>query len=393
MASNNAYSAYEEAIARAKSALESYSAETEALARLYETAKQNAQSAYEAQKQQTAEQAKEARRMADVDMQRTERNLDQRLASRGLAFSGENAQTRLDLLLALRNRLSGIDSDERAQYASLDQALADRQHELDLAYASSRTDAAKQLASLNADLAAAEANKASAEEAAKAAAAAAAAASKPADKTDSAASTKPPTVHHSVQKPGSAASGAGTGAGGSGSGSEGESASGVTPSISAQNLAKQMVTAVGGNGRISTATQQANMAALLDSLLATTTFDSAYYEELMLNLRSLGFRPDYAEQSAESGEQLQKSAADYYDKHYKRYFGVYRNAGYSVTEADRRASEQARYEQLRYLYTHSLSKDLFDAAVEELSLGTYVDGFYSRLAQEDKNLRLGSEAR
>lgn len=390
MASNNAYSAYEEAIARAKSALESYSAETEALARLYETAKQNAQTAYEAQKLQTAEQAKEARRMADVDMQRTERNLDQRLAARGLAFSGENAQTRLDLLLALRNQLSGIDSDERAQYASLDQSLADRQHELDLAYLSSRADAAKQLASLNADLASAEANKASAEEAAKAAAAAAA--SKPAEKNETA--SKPQNAHHTVQK-GDGANGSGTN-GGNGSGTNGGNggdANGVTPSISAQNLAKQMVTAVGSNGRISTATQQANMAALLESLLATTTLDSAYYEELMLNLRSLGFRPDYAEQSAESGEQLQKTAVDYYDQRYKRYFGVYHNAGYSVTEADRRASEQARYEQLRYLYTHSLSEDQFDAIVDTLSLGNYVDGFYTRLARQDKNLRLGSEAR
>lgn len=381
MASNNAYSAYEEAIARAKSALESYSAETEALARLYETAKQNAQTAYEAQKLQTAEQAKEARRMADVDMQRTERNLDQRLAARGLAFSGENAQTRLDLLLALRNQLSGIDSDERAQYASLDQALADRQHELELAYISSRADAAKQLASLNADLASAEASKASAEEAAKAAAAAA---SKPAEKTETA--SKPQNAHHTVQK-GDGANGSGT------NGGNGGDANGVTPSISAQSLAKQMVTAVGSNGRISTATQQANMAALLESLLATTTLDSAYYEELMLNLRSLGFRPDYAEQSAESGEQLQKTAVDYYNQRYKRYFGVYHNAGYSVTEADRRASEQARYEQLRYLYTHSLSEDQFDAIVDTLSLGNYVDGFYTRLARQDKNLRLGSEAR
>lgn len=392
------YDQYEAAIARAKAALESYSSEAEELARLYETAKANAQTAYEAQKEQTAAQAAESRRKAGVEMQRTERNLDQRLAARGLAFSGENAQTRLDLLVALRNQLAGIDSDERNQLAGLDQALADRQNELDMAYAGNRADIAKQYAALNADLASAEAGKAAAQEAAeasKAAAAAAAAASKGGNssgKTDSPNALE--KAKEAVKAPLTF-------------GSEfqkltnelverflGKSAAGkqsYVPEVSARMLANQLVKAAGSNGRIAGSRQQASLASLLDALLESVNLDSAYYNELMLNLRSLGYRPDYAQKADQNASQLQSDSRGVYEQMYSRYFNLYRHAGEVEGDAAHRAEQEARYLQLRYLYTHSADEDEFDYVVGALGLNSYLNAFYTRLNKEDTKVKLGSE--
>ena len=395
-----ATNSYEEAIARAKAALESYSAEAEELARLYENAKTNAKNAYEAQKEQTSAQAKESRRQADIDMQRTERNLDQRLASRGLAFSGENAQTRLDLLVALRNQLSGIDSDERNRLADLDQALADRTSELDMAYAANRADSAKQLAALNADLASAEANKAAADAAAKAAAKAAASkapASKPegdtaTDEEKAKAILKGPLQLGEnfknmaknlmnkfqglpVEDP-SENGGKGT----------------VVPEVSARNLANQLVKAAGSSGKISGSRQQAALSSLLDALLASVNLDSDYYDELMLNLRSLGYRPDYAQTVDENVAKLQNASRDVYETMYQRYYNLYRKVGMVEGDAVRRAQQDARYLQIRYLYAHSYDEDEFEYAADALQLTGYLNEFYDRLSKEKTKVELGSEA-
>ena len=395
MASTNSYEA---AIARAKAALESYSSEAEELARLYETAKQNAQNAYQTQKEQTSARAEESRRKAGIDMQRTERNLDQRLAARGLSLSGENAQTRLDLLVALRNQLSGIDSDERDQLAALDQSLADRQGELDMAYAQSRTDSAKQLASLNADLAAAEANKAAAEAAAKAAAAAASSkgngngngsgSSDSADQPDLKSIAEAPLQAGTLFK--SLSKGLMNSFRGLPSGFE-QKREPVVPQVNARTLANQLVKAAGSSGKISGSRQQASLASLLDALLSSVNLDRDYYDELLLNLRSLGYRPDYAQTVDENTAKLQSEARDVYETMYARYYNLHRNVGEADGDAARLAEQEARYRQLRYLYTHSVDADEFDYAVESLKLNSYLNTFYSRLAKEKLKVKLGSE--
>ena len=52
---------YDTWIAKAKAELESYSAEQEAIKKLYEQARQNAQASYDAQKEQLAKQSAELR--------------------------------------------------------------------------------------------------------------------------------------------------------------------------------------------------------------------------------------------------------------------------------------------------------------------------------------------
>lgn len=392
---------YEEAIARAKAALESYSAEAEELARLYENAKNNAKTAYETQKQQTAVNAEGSRRQADIDMQRTERNLDQRLAARGLAFSGENAQTRLDLLVAMRNQLAGIDGDERSQLAALDQALADRYTELDKAYAKDRADNAGKLASLNADLAAAEASKLAAEEAAKAAASKGNGSKGEGSKGDG--SAEKPTADEkaaSILKGPLQLGGAFRDAAKNlmnkfqGLPVEQDGKGGkdpVVPEVSARTLATQLVKAAGSSGKISGSRQQAALSSLLEALTDSVELDGDYYDELMLNLRSLGYRPDYAQTVDENVAKMQSASKEVYDTVYRRYYNIYRKVGHKEGDAARLAEQDARYRQIRYLYTHSLDADEFDYAADALQLGSYLNEFYDRLAKEKPKVKLGSD--
>ncbi len=376
---------YSALIAEAKAALDGYSAEQEAIARLYEQAKQNAQAAYDAQKQQLAQKTDADRNQAAVDMLRTEKNLDQTLASRGLAFSGENAQTRLDLSLALQGQLADIENSSREQEAAWDRESAEKLNGLDLEYAKYRADGAAKKASLQADLAGVQAQ----QEAAQAAAKQVSDASQAGDGKDVETETQKPEVElpfHAnstilkllEQKYKDAVNKA------SGTEQAASAEGGMTPSVSARDLAKQMVSAVGGSGRVSGYTQQSKMKQLLETVQQENQLDSAYYRELLLNLQSMGYQADYAEQLDVGAEALQETASEMFGTFYSRYYSAYRNAGYDVEESDRLAGEAALFEQMAYLYANSESKDLFERAVIGLGLSGNLESFYEKIAEKNQ---------
>ena len=80
---------YDKWLAEAKAALDGYSAEQAAIEGLYERAKQNAAASYDAQQKQLERQTAQSKNQAATEIKKTERNIGQTLASRGLAFSGE----------------------------------------------------------------------------------------------------------------------------------------------------------------------------------------------------------------------------------------------------------------------------------------------------------------
>ncbi len=403
---------YEEAIARAKAALESYSAEAEELAKLYETARQNAQAQYEAQKRESASQAAEQKRQAGIEMRRAERNYDQRLASRGLSLSGENAQTSLDLLVALRNQLAGIDSDLRSRDASLDVDLANKQHELDLSYAKQRADNAEKRADLASELASAEANQAAAKAAQEAAAAAAKAASTgkggssagKGSATGSEEETGKGLSDFLAEKglSGAAADPKGFGqtlgrAAGNTVGSlSGKNAtadgvlfgSAIDPEIKAASLAKQLVSSAGGSGKGLTLRQQAAVKELLDNVLANYRLSDAYETELLFNLRSMGYDPATAATADSVTEELRRQAEKTYNVSYRAAYNLYNHSGYTGEDVAARAQRSARNTQLRYLYEHSRDEDQFEYVAGVLGLSSLLNSFYRQAASN--GLQLGS---
>ena len=100
--------AYYDAISTLKSALDGYSAEEERLNALYKTAIENAEKAYSDELASLDKRYRADRRQAASDVARDERNAMTLLAERGLGFSGEAAQTKLNSNVVLANRLSEL---------------------------------------------------------------------------------------------------------------------------------------------------------------------------------------------------------------------------------------------------------------------------------------------
>lgn len=370
---------YEAKIAEAKAALQSYSAEQEAITRLYEQARQQAQERYEARSKQLNQQLASDRNRAAVDMMRTEKNLNQALASRGLAFSGENAQTKLDLSLALRGQLADLDRETGTQQAELAEKHADTQTDLAFEHAKSRAQGAKTVAELQGNLAA--------------------------------------LMQQSAGQNSTGQTG-GTGDGATGQASntmlekadktvigdrefqqnfvqrlrqslleqERKKAQAITvsPTVSAQQLAKQLVTAVSSTGRIYGYTQQSRVAELLEELNRDTPLEDGYYREVLLNLRSLGYRPDYAGELQEETQAMRSRAEALYDAYRTRYRNLYQQLGYSEEDGDRRASREARFEQLAYVYANSESKAKFEELVQLMGLQRELDGFYAEVEKRNE---------
>ncbi|MBQ5791415.1 MAG: hypothetical protein IIW19_01745, partial [Clostridia bacterium] len=139
----------------AKDALDGYSAYQADLSEYYRKARENAKAEYLAEKEQLKKDTAQSQNQAVVDTMKTERDLDRTLASRGLAFSGENAQTNLDLNLDLRGRLADLENAAAEQDAALDADYNRLSNELTLAHAKDKTAAAEKEAQLKMDIASA----------------------------------------------------------------------------------------------------------------------------------------------------------------------------------------------------------------------------------------------
>ena len=368
-------------LAEAKAALDGYSAEQAAIAKLYEQAKQNASDAFETQKQQLQSQNKADKNQAATDAMRTERNINQTLASRGLAFSGENAQTHLDVTLGLQNKLADIDRDTRAQTQSLETQKNDTLSSLDLAHANARADSAQKRAELQNELASIAAQQASTQ-------------TKTEDKTDTSDGSDTQTAvkplpnlkgktlaervrlmlqYIASQKQNDSADTA------------------YVPEISARELAKQLIVSAGSGGTVTTPEQQVLLTTLLQALGDKETFDEDYYNELMLNLRSMGYRPDYTVDPEQQKEELIEQSQSVYSDNYQRYYAMYTAIGMKPEACDVSAGEQAMFVQLGYLYERCATKKEFESLAATLHMSEDLAEFYNKLSASGKKYVLGAQ--
>ncbi len=116
--------AYIDRINSLKEALNSYSAEEEKLSALYKTAIENAEKAHQTAKAQLEAQYDTDRNAVYADNARNERNFNNLLAQRGLGFSGEAAQSKLNSNITLSNRLGELEREKNKGSLKLDSDLA-----------------------------------------------------------------------------------------------------------------------------------------------------------------------------------------------------------------------------------------------------------------------------
>ena len=365
----------------AKTALDTFSAGQEELTRLYEEAKANAKAEYDAQKEQLKKDTQASKNQAVTDTMKTERDLDRTLASRGLAFSGENAQTGLDLTLDLRGRLAELDDNESRRAGELEAHHNDTQNQLSMTYNKQRTEGAEKMADLLMDMANASMKYSDSD-----------ATTEPQPETESAVTSENPygipmpdftgmsfsqrvkAMAEYTKKVNAAK----------------ELAEKFTPVVSAKELAKQLVSVAGEGGVISTIAQQESLEKILGGLLEAHDLSDGYLEELMLNLRSLGYLPNYREDVSYGMEDLIKRSADARDDYYSRYYRIYRSAGYSPEESDAKAGETALFLQFVYLYRNSRTKEMFETAMGELGYRKELNSFYAEIAKKPDEYALGS---
>ncbi len=100
--------AYSDQIELLKNSLNGYSAEEEKLSALYKTAIDNANERHKASEAQRDKQYYADRNTVFADNARQQRNFDTAIAARGLGFSGEAAQSKLNGRIDLSNRLGEL---------------------------------------------------------------------------------------------------------------------------------------------------------------------------------------------------------------------------------------------------------------------------------------------
>ena len=342
---------YKKRIEDAKAALAGYSETEKQLRALYDQAIKNADAAYAAERERVEAQAKKDKTAAAVETKRLEKNLDQTLASRGLAFSGENAQTALDLSLLLQNRLADIDADAEDKQTALAIENAGTKAELEekklsaeAAQAAKKTELAAKLAGLES-------------------------VSEPAQEISAVTADGKPDpvgtmqaiagkIYDSAQKV--------------------KESHYVTPAISAVNLAKQMVKTVSGESVISGEKQQMGITNLLAKMQEEGELEPSYLKQLLLNLQSFGYATESGKAAESDEKTLKNNAADEYFRNYNRFYRVYSLAELPADEIVKRAKEDATLAELQYLYDHTANNDQFRKIVEEMELTDRLESFYQK---------------
>lgn len=357
----------------AKAALDSYSASRQEIASLYRQAKENAKAEYLAQKEQLEKETKRSMNQAATENMKLHRDIDRTLASRGLAFSGENAQTDVDMALNLRGRLAELEDQRTERASALDTGYADTAYQMDLAYAKENSEAAEKLTDMKMAMASAVKNAQDTKEEAVPNGETGAEIPQPDLKGKSFSQKVKLLAQHAKEVQAAK-----------------DKASQFTPEISAKELAKQLVSAVGKDGVIGSISQQEALEKALNRLTEANHLSEPYLQELMLNLSSLGYRPDYREDEAYGLEDLQKRSYEAYDQYYDRYYHMYRSAGYDAKQSDGFAGKKALFMQFVYLYTNSRNKEVFENAMSALGYRNELEEFYKEIQKDPHQYGLGS---
>ena len=230
------------AIEGMRSALAGYSADEEKIKELYAKARERLEAERVRAEKEIAAEAKAKRDAAAADALYSERNVDNALAARGLSFSGEAAQAKINSALGLNGRLKAIDEESAKAEAEANGEYSNDLHENDLDEIEKLLALRQKKASLRADFANA-----------------AAKAKSQGDKADE----------------------------------ESEEEEKFTPPMTAGALAGKIIKSAGSEtGMIANRTQNEKAKKILDSFAKRYDLSDEYYQALLFALEANGYAPD-----------------------------------------------------------------------------------------------------
>ncbi len=145
--------AYNNTINNLKTALASYSEDEKKLNELYKNALSNLSNQHTNAKNEIETQYRADRNQAYSDTAREERNTLNTLAARGLGFSGETAQAKLNSGIILGNRFSELASKKNSNMKDIELQFADKKNELAFDQAAKISDYHDRRNKLNAEIA------------------------------------------------------------------------------------------------------------------------------------------------------------------------------------------------------------------------------------------------
>ena len=333
---------YYEQIQLLKDSLKGYSEEESRLADLYKTAVKNAEDAHKRAKEQREKQYYFDRNQAAADSMQQEHNANQFLAARGLGFSGEAAQAKLNANVNLSNRLGEINRNKHQDDINADIKLADDKLKLDSEKAQQIKNLLETKIKVNTDIAKLEFDREQAEADRKQA-------EKLKDK-ELAAKKELLNIELNNKNGGSSSSGGSGGSSDGGSGSnkpiEEEVLDDGTyiPELSAAQLAQRVISgAEGGNGE---AKEYAINKFLLE-LNNNYNINQDYYKELLLTLKAYGYEEiSLPFMRCQVAGYESKSV---YTKTYDTQLDILIEEGASPAEARKQAEAAAKRAQMDYI--------------------------------------------
>ena len=336
--------AFYDTIEALKAELKGYSDDEHRIAELYRSAVKNNQKSYNDSSAQIEARYEYDRNQAYADNARDERNTMNMLASRGLGFSGEAAQAKLNSNTVLANRLGAL--------------------------ARSKNEADKNRLGLMADIAALESDKEQHD--------ASLAAEK--DMFDRELYAKYHSGKNNGSNGGNGSNGSNSSNGSNGSISE---LSGFTPDISPKDLAKLMVTNATDDNYIETDDDEYLINRYMLDIYENYGVDDEYMNELVFMLKAYGY--DDVSLDELRVQVITRDADEYYKESYKQTVDLYISEGMEENSARTAARQEATRKKLEYIKRRCKSDDEFINCCKQLGIPEQVYGKLLTKKEADPN--------
>ncbi|MBR4278706.1 MAG: hypothetical protein IKT34_00885 [Clostridia bacterium] len=369
--------AYYDAINELKSALDGYSAEEEKLKNYYDFAIKNAEDAYIKSLKELDSTYRADRNEAYADTARDDRNAQIMLAERGLGFSGEGAQARLNSNVLLANRLSDITKDKNRRIidleleknekrAGIDADMLDRLGEIK----TQKLDILKEISDSSLELELSDKKILAEKELL---------AQKYANERKLLeAELKAKYGEASNGSNGSNSSNGSNGNSGSGNLTNDDLLNGWTPEMKPKDLAKLLISNSTYDNYVKTDEEAFKINKYLLDMKETYKVDDEYMDELIFMLKAYGFRE--LDDSEIKTQVISRDAEAYYWDKYDEFYLLMTANGMSESEAKSAAKEQASSSCLEYIYKESSKNvDIFRASAKAIGYSDEeIDGFIKR---------------
>lgn len=393
--------AFYDTIESIKKALEGYSEDETRLKEVYEKAAADNEKSFTGAKASLDNDYRNERNLAYSDNARDERNVMAFLAERGLGFSGEAAQAKLNSKANLNNRFSQLSAEQASRARELESDFANKSNTLSLDYIDKLSTMNNNKNKLSLDLASlvqkneqSEAERAWEKEKfesqlrADAEALALKNAQTEAElawekeklesqlRADAEALDKKLQAERDMQnaelyakyyRETNSGTGGSSGSGGSGGsgGTEGtleDFMNGFLPDIKPKDLAKLMVNNATDGNYINDERGEYLINKYLVDMIDSYRIDNEYFTELVFMLKAYGY--NQTDLNTMRKKVLTYDAKEYYSLRYQHYFDRYVQSGIDETNARKNANTAAKYDRFEFIRQNTSSyKEFYEICV------------------------------